>query len=71
MARLSDKQILRIADKKGEFTVTWQWRNDALRRHCTHLMNRGFLVMTWSRGFDRYEITDEGREFLRGKEADQ
>jgi hypothetical protein len=35
--------VLSIAVRKGRFEVSWRYRDDALRRKCHRLVNRGLL----------------------------
>ncbi len=36
-------RILRIAKAKGEFSVTWHYRNDAVRQKCELMVRAGLL----------------------------
>jgi hypothetical protein len=36
-------KIVALAKQKGEFRVSWQYRNDRLRRRCFKLKKQGWL----------------------------
>lgn len=40
---LSDARIVKIAQQKGEFEVSWRYRDEPLVRQCKSLVLRGFL----------------------------
>lgn len=40
---MTPERIVAIARQKGEFRVSWQYRNDTLRRQCRKLCKLGLL----------------------------
>lgn len=40
---MTPERILAIAKQKGVFAVSWQYRNDALRKRCHKMVKAGLL----------------------------
>ncbi len=55
--KLNSNQIMEIIKRKGDFVVTWQWKNDYLRSMCKGLVTEGKIRRVQSsRGVDVYKL---------------
>jgi hypothetical protein len=60
--RKTEKEIMAIVKKHGEYSLSWHYRVDPTRDRCFALVKKGMLKrVRSSRGVDVWQITELGK----------